>query len=40
MEAVFRIRIDFVRIRIQLFEWMRIHADPDPVYALKTKFFV
>jgi hypothetical protein len=40
--TVFRIRIDFmrirwIRIRIQLWKWMRIHADPDPGYTLKTK---
>jgi hypothetical protein len=28
---MFRILIYIMRIRIQLFKWIRIHADPDPV---------
>jgi hypothetical protein len=35
--TVFRIHIDFMRIRIQLWKCMRIHADPSPGHKLKTK---
>jgi hypothetical protein len=29
LSAALRIRIDLMQIRIQLFNWMQIYADPD-----------